>query len=65
VSKEGHILGEHLLHADARAHPVCGAVNDEQLLARGAVAIADHAGVVGGAEKTQEVLKRGERFPGT
>ncbi len=64
VGQEGHVAGEHLLHADAQARAVDGAVYDEQLLAGSAVAVADHAGEVGGAEEAGEILKWGEALSG-
>ncbi len=64
LGEEGHVAGEHLLHADAEAHAVDGAVDDEQLPAGGAVAVADHAGEVGDAEEAMEILEWGEALPG-
>ena len=65
LSEKGHVFGEHLLHADAHARTVDGAVYDEQFLAGGAVAVADHAGEVGDAEEAREVLEGRDGLPGS
>ena len=64
MGKERHVLRVHLFHGDAHAHAVGRAVDDQQLLARGAVAVADHASIVGVAEEAMEVLEGGQRFIG-
>ena len=64
MGEEGNVSRVHLLHPDAEACAVDGAVDDEQLPAGSAVAVADHAGEVGGAEEAREVLKGGEALPG-
>jgi len=55
--KEGHVIGKHLLHADAEACAVDGGGHDEQLPAGCAVTVADHAGEVGDAEEARRFLK--------
>ena len=64
MGKESNIFGEHLLHADAHAHAVDGAVYHQQLLSGGSVPVADHAGVVRDAEEAVKVLERGKTLPG-
>lgn len=63
MGKEGHVVGEQLLHAHAETHPINGPVYDEQLLACGMIAVADHAGEVGSAEEAQKVLEGSQALP--
>ena len=59
------IRGEHLPHGKGEAHGVQGITENDEFLAGGAVAVADHASIIGDTEKAQEVLEGGEGFPGT
>ena len=64
LAEKGHVPGKHLLHADAKAHAVDGAVDYEQFSPRRAITVANHAGEVGGAEEARQVLKGSDRLPG-